>query len=130
MCGDVRDDSGLAGQRTRHAVRLHAGLWPLPMGLAARERGHRPSLTSPRTQAQRLLDRLARSGILWPSRLEVVEYVPRAQEGSPGSEQLVVGIGEGPTAADRHEDAGLVPLERIMIGLLCMHPPHPRTVAA
>ena len=49
-----------------------------------------------------LVDRLTRSPVLWLSRLEEVEYVLRARC-RPQSEETVIRIGEGPTAADRHE---------------------------
>src|SRR5256885_355477 len=49
-----------------------------------------------------LLDRLTRSRILRLSRLEEVEDVLRTRCRPQGQEQMI-GIGEGPTAADRHE---------------------------
>ncbi len=48
------------------------------------------------------LDRLTRSRVLRLSRLEEVKDVLRARC-RPQGEELVIGIGEGPTAADRHE---------------------------
>jgi hypothetical protein len=48
-----------------------------------------------------VLDRLTRSCVLRLSRLEQVKDVLRAR-GRPKSEELVIRIGEGPTAADRH----------------------------
>jgi hypothetical protein len=49
-----------------------------------------------------LLNRMARSRVLGPSRLEPVEDMLRARC-RPKGEELVIRIGEGPTAADRHE---------------------------
>jgi hypothetical protein len=49
-----------------------------------------------------MLDRLTRSWVLRLSRLEQVKDVLRARC-RPKSEELVIRIGEGPTAADRHE---------------------------
>ena len=48
------------------------------------------------------LDRLTRSQVLRLNRLEEVKDVLRARC-RPQGEKLVIGIGEGPTAADRHE---------------------------
>ena len=61
--------------------------------------GHRDLATHP---GAGLLDRVARSGALRPSRLEAVKDVLRARC-CPQGEEVVVRIGEGPTAADRHE---------------------------
>src|SRR4029077_10203070 len=49
-----------------------------------------------------LLDRPTRSQVLRLSRLEEVKDVLRACR-RPQGEELVIRIGEGPTAADRHE---------------------------
>jgi hypothetical protein len=49
-----------------------------------------------------MLDRLTRSWVLRLSRLEEVKNVLRARC-RPKCEELVIRIGEGPTAADRHE---------------------------
>src|SRR5918911_1900235 len=49
-----------------------------------------------------LLDGLTRSWVLRLSRLEQVKDVLRARC-RPKSQETVIGIGEGPTAADRHE---------------------------
>jgi hypothetical protein len=49
-----------------------------------------------------MLDRLTRSWVLRLSRLEQVKDVLRARC-RPESQELVIRIGEGPTAADRHE---------------------------
>jgi hypothetical protein len=49
-----------------------------------------------------MLNRLTRSWVLRLSRLEQVKDVLRARC-RPKSQKLVIRIGEGPTAADRHE---------------------------
>ena len=49
-----------------------------------------------------MLDRLTRSWVLGLSRLEQVEDVLCARR-RPESEEMVIRVGEGPTAADRHE---------------------------
>src|SRR5207245_5501003 len=61
--------------------------------------GHRDLAANP---GAGLLNRLTRSRVLRPSRLEPVEDVLRARC-RPQGEELVIRIGEGPTAADRHE---------------------------
>ena len=61
--------------------------------------GHRDLATHP---GAGLLDRLTRSRVLRLSRLEEVKDVLRARC-RPEGEELVVRIGEGPTAADRDE---------------------------
>src|ERR1700730_17729460 len=61
--------------------------------------GHRDVATHP---GAGLLNRLTRSRILRPSRLEPVEDVLRARC-RPQGEELVIRIGERSTAADRHE---------------------------
>ena len=61
--------------------------------------GHRDLATHPRAD---LLDRLTRSRVLGLSRLEEVKDVLRARC-RPQGEELVIRIGERPTAADRHE---------------------------
>jgi hypothetical protein len=58
--------------------------------------------TSPRNPGAGMLDRLTRSQVLRLSRLEEVKDVLRARC-RPKSEEMVIRIGEGPTAADRHE---------------------------
>src|SRR5438309_876843 len=47
-------------------------------------------------------DRATRSLVFRPSRLEEVQDVFRARS-RPQGEEMVIGISEGPTAADRHE---------------------------
>src|SRR5207237_9081070 len=61
--------------------------------------GQRDLATHP---GARLLNRLTRSRVLRPSRLEEVKDVLCARC-RPQGEQLVLRIGESPTAADRHE---------------------------
>ncbi len=61
--------------------------------------GHRDLATHP---GAGLLNRLTRSRVLRLSRLEEVKDVLRARC-RPQGEELVIRIGEGSTAADRHE---------------------------
>src|SRR5437660_6633527 len=61
--------------------------------------GHRDLAARP---GAGLLDRLTRSRVLRLSRLEEVKDVLRARC-RPQREEPVIRIGEGPTAADRHE---------------------------
>src|SRR5215831_13739619 len=69
-----------------------------------------------------MLDRLTRSWVLRLSRLEEAKNVLRARC-RPQSEELVIRIGEGPAAADRHE--AMVPDLREDHGRhsCCLHPP-------
>src|SRR5262249_45987712 len=70
-----------------------------------------------------MLDRLTRSQVLRLSRLEEVKDVLRARC-RPKSEEPVIGIGEGPTAADRHE-ARVWDLREDHGGYsCCLHPPN------
>src|SRR5207248_10382396 len=71
----------------------------------------------------RLLNRLTRSRVLRPSRLEPVEDVLRARC-RPQGEELVIRIGEGPTAADRHETRVAVFREDHTQQPLCSHLPN------
>ena len=70
-------------------------------GMAARRASlhHRGLATHP---GAGMLDRLTRSWVLRLSRLEEVKDVIRARC-RPKSEEVVIRVGEGPTAADRHE---------------------------
>ena len=70
-------------------------------GMTARRAslGHRDLATHP---GAGLLDRLTRTRVLRLSRLEEVKDVLRARC-RPQGEELVIRIGEGSTAADRHE---------------------------
>src|SRR6266513_5116197 len=61
--------------------------------------GHRDLAAHP---GAGLLNRLTRSRVLRPSRLEPLEDVLRARC-RPQGEELVIRIGERPTAADRYE---------------------------
>jgi hypothetical protein len=61
--------------------------------------GHRDLAAHPRVN---LLDRLTRTGVLRLGRLEEAEDVLRARC-RPQGEEVVIRIGERPTAADRHE---------------------------
>src|SRR5579859_1059180 len=98
--GDVCDGPGLAG-RIRGMPWCPAQVSGRAHCVAAR----RPSLshcdlaTHPGAS---LLDRLTRPQVLGLSRLEEVKDVLRARC-RPQSEQMVIRISEGPTAADRHE---------------------------
>ena len=100
MRGDVCDDCGLAG--SERGVPCCAAQVP---GRGVCMAGRRASLghgdLAPHPSAG-LLDRLTRSRVLRLSQLEEVNDVLRAQC-RPQGEELVIGIGEGPTAADRHE---------------------------
>jgi len=61
--------------------------------------GHRDLAVHPRAE---LLDRLTRSRVPGPARLEEVKDVLGARC-RPQGEELVIRIGKSPTAADRHE---------------------------
>src|SRR5215468_3997015 len=98
--GDVRDDPGLASSvrgmpccPTQVSGRGH--------GMAGRRAslGHLHLATHP---GAGMLDRLTRSRVLRPGRLEEVKDVLRARC-RPKGQELVIRIGEGPTAANRHE---------------------------
>ena len=98
--GDVRDDPGLAGS-VRGMPRCPTQVPGRGHGLAGRRAslGHLDLATHPGAS---MLDRLTRSWVLRLSRLEQVKDVLRARC-RPKREELVIRIGEGPTAADRHE---------------------------
>jgi hypothetical protein len=66
-------------------------------------------------------DRLTRSRILRLSRLEEGQDVLRARC-RPQGEELVIRIGEGPTAADRHETRVAVLREDHTQRPFCSHP--------
>jgi hypothetical protein len=102
--GDVCDDRRLAGsvggmacRPTQVAGRSHC--------LAARRAslGHRDLATCP---GAGLLNRLTRSPVLRPNRLEPVQDV-RGARCRPQGQELVIRIVEGPTAAGRHDGRGL-----------------------
>ena len=109
--GDVGDSS--QRRRTRHAVLPHAapGRAHRMAPPAAQSLHHRDLTTHP---GAGLLDRLTRPRVLWLSRLEEVKDVLRAR-GGPQSKETVIGIGERPTTADRHE-AWVPASGRIMVG--------------
>src|SRR5689334_23654971 len=67
-------------------------------------RGHGDLATRP---GAGLIDRVAQSGVLRPSRLEEVKDVLRARC-RPQGEELVIRIGEGRTVADRYETRAAV----------------------
>ncbi len=119
--GDVCDDRRLAGSvrgmaccPTQVSGRGHC--------MAARRAslGHRDLATHP---GAGLLNRLTRSRVLRPSRLEPVEDVLRARC-RPQGEELVIRIGEGPTAADRHETRVAVFREDHTQQPFCSHLPN------
>jgi hypothetical protein len=98
--GDVRDGPGLSGRvcgmpcsPTQVSGRAHC--------MAARRASlrHRDLTAHPGAD---VLNRLTRSWVLRRSRLEEVKDVLGARC-RPKSEEMVVGIGQGPTAPDRHE---------------------------
>jgi hypothetical protein len=97
---DVRDGPGLASS-VRGMPCRPAQVSGRPHCMASRRAslGHRHLATHP---GAGMLDRLTRSWVLRLGRLEQVKDVLRARC-RPKSEELVIGIGEGPTAADRHE---------------------------
>lgn len=98
--GDVGDGRGLAG-RVRGMPRCPAQVSSRGVGMA----GGRASLGHADLAARPgagLLDRLTRSQVFGLSRLEAVKDVLRAGC-RPQGKELVIRIGESPTAADRHE---------------------------
>jgi len=100
VCGNVRNSSSLA--------RSVGGMPSRPTQISRRT--HR--MTARRTRLHHLhlathpgagmLDRLTRSWVRWLSRLEEFENVLGARC-RPQSEKVMIRVGEGPTAADRHE---------------------------
>jgi hypothetical protein len=98
--GDVRNSPSLAcsvggmpGSPTQISRRAHS--------MTARRTSlhHLHLATHPSAS---MLDRLTRSWVLWLSRLKKVKNVLRARC-RPKSDEMMIRIGEGPTAADRHE---------------------------
>src|SRR4029077_16506176 len=69
-----------------------------------------------------LHDRLTRSRVRRLRRLEEVKYVLRARC-RPQGEELVIRIGEGPAAADRHKTRVAVFREDHIQRPFCSHPP-------
>jgi len=98
--GDMCDGRGLAGsvRGMPCCITQVSGRRHRMAGRRARL-GHRDLATHP---GAGMLDRLTRSRILRPSRLEEVKDVLRARC-RPQGKELVIRIGEGSTAADRHE---------------------------
>src|SRR5262249_521155 len=98
--GDVRDGPGLA-RRVRGMPCCPTKVSGRGHGMAGRRArlGHRDLATHP---SAGMLDRLTRSQVLRLSQLEEAKDVLRARC-RPQSEQPVIRIGEGPTAADRHQ---------------------------
>ncbi len=98
--GDMRNDPGLASSVS--------GMPCSPAQVSGRRHcmaGRRSSLGHldlPTHPAASMLDCLTRSCVLRLSRLEPVKDVRRARC-RPNSKELMIGVGEGPTAADRHE---------------------------
>src|SRR5207247_5981595 len=98
--GDVRDGRGLGGSVRGMPCRpTQVSGRGVRMAGRRASLGHRDLATHP---GARLLDRLTRSRVLRLSRLEEVKDVLRARC-RPQGEELVIRIGEGPAAADRHE---------------------------
>jgi hypothetical protein len=98
--GDVRDDCGLAS-RVRGMPWCAAQVSRGGLGLSGRlARLHHLYLTTHPSPS--LLDRHTRSPIVGLSRLEQAEDVLRARC-RPESEEVVMRLGEGPTATRRHE---------------------------
>ena len=98
--GDVCHDRRLAGSERGMACRP-SEVSGRGHGMATRRAslGHLDLAPHP---GARLLNRLTRSWVSRPSRLEVVKYVLCARC-RPQGEEMVVRIGERPTAADSHE---------------------------
>ncbi len=125
--GDVSDGPGLASsvrgmprRPTQVSGRAHC--------MAARRAspGHSDLATHP---GAGMLDRLTRPRVLRLSRLKEDKDVLRAR-GRPKSEEMVIRISEGPTAADRHE--ARVPDLREDHGWhsFCLHRPTPKGAQA
>ncbi len=98
--GDVRNGPGLArsvggmsGCSTQVSGRAHC------MAAGRTSLGHRDLATHP---SAGMLDRLTRSWVVWLSQLEKVKNVLCARC-RPKSEEMVIRVGKGPTAANRHE---------------------------
>jgi hypothetical protein len=98
--GDVRDSPGLTGSvRGIPCCPTQVSCCGHCMAARRASLGHLDLATHP---SAGMLDRLTRSWVLRLSRLEKVKNVLRARC-RPMSQKLVIRIGEGPTAADRHE---------------------------
>jgi len=96
----MRDDGRLR-RRVRREPRSTSQLPRSAIGVTAGSASvhHRHLATHPGTH---LLDRMSRSRIVRPNRLEAIEYVLRARRG-PESKQAMIDIGKGPAPADRDE---------------------------
>jgi hypothetical protein len=100
MRGDMCDDPGLASSV--------CGMPCCPAQVSGRAHRMPPRRASPPHRdlathpGASMLDRLARPWVPRPNQLEQVKDVLRARC-RPQSEQMVIWISEGPTAADRHE---------------------------
>ena len=123
VCGDVCDDRRLAGSvrgmaccPSQDSSRGHC--------MAARRAslGHRDLATHP---GAGLLNRLTRSWVFRPSRLEPVEDVLRARC-RPQGEEPVIRIGEAPTTADRDETRVAIFREDHTQQPSCSHLPNAR----
>jgi hypothetical protein len=118
--GDVCDGCGLAGS-VRGMPCCPTQVSGCGVGMAGRRAslGHRDLATHP---GAGLLDRLTRSRVLRPSRLEEVKDVLSARC-RPQGEELVIRIGEGSTAADRYETRVAVFWEDHTQRSFCSHLP-------
>ena len=100
MRGDVGDGRSLTGSVRGMPCRpTQVSGRGVCMACRRASLGHRDLATHP---GARLLDRLARSRVFRPRRLKEVQDVLGARC-RPQGQALVIRIGEGPTAADRHE---------------------------
>jgi hypothetical protein len=98
--GDMGDGPGLASSVCgMPCCPTQASGRPHSMAARRASLGHLDLATYPSAS---MLDRLTRSRIFRLSRLEKLEDVLRAHC-RPKSEEMVIRIGEGPTAADRHQ---------------------------
>jgi hypothetical protein len=125
--GDVRDDRRLAGSErgmacspTQVSCRGHC------MATRRASLGHGDLATH---LGAHLLNRLTRSRIPRPSQLEPVEDV-RCARCRPQCEEVVIRIGEGPTAADRYETRVTLFRENQTQLPFCSHMPNALDLAA
>ena len=119
--GDVCDGRGLGGS-VRGMPCCPTQVSGRGVRIAGRRAslGHRDLATHP---GAGVLDRLTRSRVLRLSRLEEVKDVLRARC-RPQGEELVIRIGEGPTAADRYETRVAVFREDRSQHPFCSHLPN------
>src|SRR6266571_4302210 len=119
--GDVWDDRRLAGsERGMACCPTHVSGRGHCMATRRASLGHFDLAARP---GAGLLNRLTRSRVLRPTRLEPVEDVLRARC-RPQGEELVIRIGEGPTAADGHETRVAVFREDHTQQPFCSHLPN------